>query len=217
MIRALLRLLRSMTPIPLRQFLYHVGLFFDASLQPRYPSMEGTLKYLKQWGFQPATVIDVGAYRGEWTTLFKEIFPGTQVLMVEAQCDKASCLEKVCHAFAGETWFEIALLGSQDGQTVKFVEMETGSSVFEESSSYPRQYLEKKQIALDSLLEKYPTFQQPDFIKLDVQGYELEVLKGASALLDSAEFVLMETSLILINQSCPLVADAIARVMAILG
>jgi hypothetical protein len=46
-----------------------------------------------------------------------------------------------------------------------------------------------------------------DFIKLDVQGFELEVLKGASKTLESAEVVLMEVSLIEINKGAPLINE----------
>ena len=35
---------------------------------------------------------------------------------------------------------------------------------------------------------------QPQFMKLDVQGFELEVLKGATKMLQAAEVVLLEVS-----------------------
>ena len=38
-------------------------------------------------------------------------------------------------------------------------------------------------------------FPYPDFIKLDVQGYEIEVLKGSKSALAAAEFVLVEMTL----------------------
>ena len=172
-----------------------------------YPSMESTLHDLKQRGFSPSSVIDVGAYHGEWTKMFKKIFPSTHVLMVEAQTEKTPVLDDVCGNFPNEVFREIALLGGKSGEEVEFVQMETGSSVFEESSPYARKRLKKKQTSLDTLIEGYPTFQRIDFLKLDVQGYELEVLKGASTLLQQTEFVLMETSLIPINRGCPLILE----------
>jgi len=87
--------------------------------------------------------------------------------------------------------------------------METGSSVFEELSYANRNYVEKKLITLDSLLERYPEFRNLDFLKLDVQGYEINVLQGASALLNLTEFVLLETSLISRNKGCPLFYEVI--------
>ena len=66
---------------------------------------------------------------------------------------------KFCHVCAnlgrGVT-YEISLLGADDGERKRFVEMETGSSVFEESSSYKRRYVEKTLETLDSLLDDIP-------------------------------------------------------------
>jgi hypothetical protein len=51
--------------------------------------------------------------------------------------------------------------------------------------------------------------EQPDFLKLDVQGYEIEVLKGAEYLLEErcVEAIMMEVSLLEINEGAPLFAD----------
>ena len=48
-----------------------------------------------------------------------------------------------------------------------------------------------------------------DFIKLDVQGYELEILKGMTSILNKVEFVLLEVSLIEINIGTPLLFEVI--------
>ena len=56
---------------------------------------------------------------------------------------------------------------------------------------------------------RYPAFRRVQLLKLDVQGYELEVLKGADGLLSAAEVVLLEASLIPVNKGCPLIADVI--------
>jgi FkbM family methyltransferase len=209
LIKKLLYKIRAITPISLRRLLYNIGIFFGASLYAPYTSMNDTLRYLKDWGFQPASAIDVGAYHGEWTKMFKGIFPKTKVLMIEAQSGKSHILQEVCNHFMGDVNDEIALLGAKDGEKVCFVEMESGSSVLEELSPYKRTYIETELITLDSLLERYPEFRKPDFLKLDVQGYELNVLQGALALLKQTELVLMETSLIRNNWACPLFSDVI--------
>jgi hypothetical protein len=51
---------------------------------------------------------------------------------------------------------------------------------------------------LDSIIEDLH-FSSPDFIKLDVQGYEIEVLKGANLALKFSEFVLIEMTLMPLN------------------
>lgn len=204
--------IRRLTPRPLRHFLYRLGQFFGNEFRQvqqfgdaDFPSVEGALSYLKEWGFRPGLVIDVGAFRGEWTRMVKGIFPDTSVLMVEAQRSTEQSLRDVCGYYDGVD-YSIALLGPQDGLTVSFTEMLTGSSVFEEKSDVPRERAIRQTVTLDTLLDG----KKPDLLKLDVQGYELEVLKGASDALTTAQFVLMETSLIQINRGCPLFSEVIA-------
>jgi len=66
-----------------------------------------------------------------------------------------------------------------------------------------------KTITLDTLLKKHPNFESADFLKIDVQGYELEVLKGAKRLLEKVELVLMEVSLIPVNKGCPIMSEVV--------
>ncbi|MFV0444358.1 MAG: FkbM family methyltransferase [Planctomycetaceae bacterium] len=54
-----------------------------------------------------------------------------------------------------------------------------------------------------------PEFIYPDFLKLDVQGYELEVLKGGCQALRSAECALLETSVLSFNSGAPKIAEVV--------
>jgi FkbM family methyltransferase len=129
--------------------------------------------------------------------------------MVEAQEEKLPLLQRVVSFHPGEISVHISLLGSTDGQPVEFTEMETGSSVFAESSPYARSTVKRTTKRLDSLLAdgEYPSV---DFLKLDVQGYELEILRGALTALSQSTAVLLEASFIPINRGCPLVAEIIS-------
>ena len=66
---------------------------------------------------------------------------------------------------------------------------------------------------LDSLVADH-RFGSPDLLKLDVQGYELEVLKGATAVLASQPLVLLEVSLLEYNSGAPLAHDVVAWLAA---
>lgn len=156
-------------------------------------------------GLNPKVIIDVGAFEGNWTRMAKETWPTAKIIMVEANEQKLEKLSKVQKEVEAE--LHSALLGSADGNEVQFFVMESGSSVFEEESSTPRQAIKKTTQALDTLLAHLPSV---DFIKLDTQGFELEVLRGASRLLETAQAVLMEVSLIQINRGCPLIHEVLA-------
>jgi hypothetical protein len=53
----------------------------------------------------------------------------------------------------------------------------------------------------------------PDFIKLDVQGAEIDVLRGASECLRTTKYVLTEVSLHRWNKDAPMIEDVV-RYMA---
>jgi hypothetical protein len=51
-------------------------------------------------------------------------------------------------------------------------------------------------------------------LKIDTQGYELEVLKGARSTLQNIEFLLVEMSLIPVNSGAPLIQDIMSHLDA---
>ena len=62
---------------------------------------------------------------------------------------------------------------------------------------------------LDNILDKIK-FPLPDFLKLDVQGYELEVLKGSGKALAHSEVCLLEISLLDLGDKAPLLAKIVS-------
>ena len=170
-------------PDPLRR---RVAAFFGEGIT--YPSIIMSLRCLERIGFRPDFTVDIGAYHGEWTKMCKAVFPATKILMVEAQQGKIPLLESVVTSFVGEV---------------------TLVNTLPESSPVARHSVEKVLTTVDRILT--PRSCPPvDFLKLDVQGYELEVLKGASLALAQAQFVLLEVSLLLVNKGCPPFEDVIA-------
>ncbi len=142
--------------------------------------------------------------------MFRNLFPDSRVLMVEAQEGKRPLLERAVAESRGRLELAVSLLGAEHGREVDFSEMETGSSVFAEASHFPRSVVRKPLTTLDHLLAAKPDWQSPHCLKLDTQGYELEVLKGARATLARVDVVLMEVSFVQINAGCPLCADVVA-------
>lgn len=198
--------IRSYTPNSVRHFLFRLGMFFGP---PVFPDLRNSLRALKSRGFAPRQAIDIGAYHGTWTQTVYQIFPDCRFLMVEAQENKRSTLEKTVQKNPAQFELEIALLGPTDGKDITFFEMETGSSVLEENSYFPRQARVYQSKSLDSVAKSH-LIKQCDILKLDVQGYELEILKGSIELLKKTNIVIVESSLVPINKNCPLVAEVIA-------
>ena len=182
--------------------------------QAGVPDMADSLAALRSRGFQPARAVDVGACVGRWTYLFAGVFPAARILMVEPQARHIPALAEVAANLAPNVGYAQALLGAAAAAGVPFVVLDdglggTGSSVFPENSNVPRHTLEMPMQTLASLVAA-TGFGQPDFLKLDVQGYELEVLKGAGDLLRGVQFILLEVSTWPYNLGAPLLHDVTA-------
>src|SRR5262245_21679595 len=121
MFKSVARGVRGVLPRAVREQLGRAGRFFAppapfADVQDAtFPSVDGALRSLKARGFRPQFAIDIGAYHGEFTTQFKDLFPDAQLLMVEAQEQKRATLQTVCDRFGGSVQCRIALLGPTSG------------------------------------------------------------------------------------------------------
>ena len=171
------------------------------------PSLEWSLTNLKRNGFNPSIISDIGAYEGKWTEEVLEIFPLARYYLFEAQKSKERILKKQSSQHHN-VFYSIGLLGAEDGKEIAFNEYETASSVLSEHFSTEASVTKKKLQTFDSVLRenKWP---YPDFIKIDTQGYELEILKGATGALINAEVVLLEVSFIDVYKNMPLVKEVI--------
>nr|WP_283937765.1 FkbM family methyltransferase [Sphingomonas hankyongi] len=155
-------------------------------------------------GFDPRGILDVGAFEGNWTKLARSIWPRARITMIEGNDQKLELLKKV--GLSAEAHLELVLLGADDDQEVQFSVMESGSSVYAEHSPVERKSVVKKTKRLDSVIDGGEPI---DLIKIDVQGYELEVLRGGPAILERTEAVLIEISLIEINEGAPLLHEVV--------
>lgn len=171
-------------------------------------TMEWALCNLKAGGFSPRVAIDVGAYQGEWTRLFTSIFPGTTVLMIEPQQEQEKLLQAVLHK-SPLCQYRLALLGRTPGQRVDFDLNASSSKVRANGVSSQGPYRQMETQTLD-IITAGTQFESPQVIKLDVQGYELEVLLGGSRALSFAEVVVMEVSAIGLIPQAPSFYDVVA-------
>jgi hypothetical protein len=61
-------------------------------------------------------------------------------------------------------------------------------------------------VTLDSIVDQH-SIKAPDLLKLDVQGFEMEVLKGAVKCLQGTRYILTETSFAPLYKDEPLFLD----------
>jgi FkbM family methyltransferase len=152
--------------------------------------MFGKLEMLKQKGYYPDTILDIGAYHGKWTESMCKIYDKSQYYLFEA-IDYPE-LKKFKNTFN--------VLLSDKIEDVNWYEMKnTGDSMFREKTGYFKNCDIKKRrtVDLNTVIEEYSILQnsQSILIKIDCQGAEIPILKGATSIYAKTDFIILEMPL----------------------
>jgi len=172
------------------------------------PNQTSSLSLLQKQGFTPKTVFDVGAYKGDFAELAKSIWPETEVHCFEPLKEKAIDIGNRFKT-VGKVHVHNVLLGEEDDKTVVFNKAETASSVLVEHETNDFEKEEKTMVSLDTLINE-SNLPHPDFLKLDTQGYEYQILSGAETSLQNIEVILAELNHIDIHQNVILAEEVIS-------
>jgi hypothetical protein len=99
-------------------------------------------------------------------------------------------------------------LEAEEKDRVIFFASGADSSILPDATSFDKRPIILPMQTLDGFMEDCPS-EVPILLKLDVQGFELEVLRGGRNTLRCSDFVIMETSLLPYNSGGPLLTEVI--------
>jgi FkbM family methyltransferase len=172
------------------------------------------LNDLRFKGYAPRTLLDIGAHIGTFTRSFLEAFPDCAPTLVEPN--------PFCQEALAELPFErhAVAASSEGGQATLFLTKEwlqsTGSSLYRENTAFFRDEVvvehQVEKVRLDELFRG----RRFDFVKIDTQGAELDVLMGGEMVLRQADYILVEVSLVEFNAGAP-PAEAVFAQLARMG
>ena len=178
--------------------------------------MDGLLRHVQSVGFVPATVIDVGAAYGAFTRECRSVFPAARYILVEPLVEYESALKKLTDAVPA-AHYVTAVASAHVGEATLNVHADlVGSSLLSEVekntqvNGVPRTV---RAITLDGLIEEAGAT-GPFLLKVDVQGAELEVLRGAERMFADTELILLEVSLFRFFEEGPDFSDVVAYMKA---
>ena len=157
-------------------------------------SMSGSLLLAKNLGFEPKTVIDVGAALGTFNLY--ETFPDARHLLIEPIVENEPYLAKICRHLKSAEYIIAAATKESGVCTLNVSPGMVHSSLSENrvtDSSNP--YLRNiPAITLDGICRDR-NLSGPYLIKVDVDGQEVDVLAGATEILQQTEYVIVEVTL----------------------
>jgi len=160
------------------------------------------LYLLKSLGFTPKRIFDIGAHKGGWTRIVREYFPESNYTLFEPQ---ERLIQHVQDLIANEKVELInkgvgnkdeirkfTLVGREDSCNFLFTESQAEENSFEQ--------INIEVITLDSFI-KSQNGSVPELLKIDAEGLDLEVLKGARTLLGITEVIMIEVGVL--NRNIP--------------
>jgi beta-1,4-mannosyl-glycoprotein beta-1,4-N-acetylglucosaminyltransferase len=157
--------------------------------------------------FSPNIIYDIGSNVLHWTKEARIIWPNAKIIAFDA-IKTAEFLYKEYNL-----QYFIGVLSDSDNKTVNFyenMEMPGGNSYYKEighsnaENMFPEtKYTKSKTITLSSAVKKngYPF---PDLIKIDVQGSELDIIKGSLDVINRAKYLIVELQHEQYNRGAPL-------------
>ncbi|MEE4195469.1 MAG: FkbM family methyltransferase, partial [Anaerolineae bacterium] len=163
------------------------------------------------------TVVDVGANRGQFAVAARWHLPAAEIISFEPLEEAAAVFKKifqqdnrvVLHPFAIGNKFEtteIHVSNADDSSSLLPIS-ELQEAIFPGTAEKETRTIEVK--PLDEVIAP-GDLQQPALLKLDVQGFEIEVLQGSGELLQLFSFVYVECSFVELYQGQSLAHDVIA-------
>jgi FkbM family methyltransferase len=169
---------------------------------------------LKPYRFK--TILDVGANRGQFTLLAAGLFPEGAIIAFEPLIGPYEKLIAVTASLPKVSAINAAIGASRASRSMNVSKRPDSSSLLpigaEQERVFPStgfHHHEDVQVAPLSDFVRPSDIERPSLLKIDVQGYELEVLKGALDCLEQIDVIYVEASFIELYAGQALASDII--------
>jgi len=177
------------------------------------PGESMRLEDLKREGFNPKTILDIGAHKGQFYGWAKEAWPDAFIWMIEANECHESTLKGL--TLNNNDQYTIATIGDIERE-VKFYTRKDkphteGASYYKEAAYWdiPQLVMEipKTLQTLDTIFTEDSQF---DLIKMDTQGSELDIIKGGEQLCRKSDYIILEVAITEYNEKAPLEDEVVS-------
>ena len=163
--------------------------------------------------FTPNIIYDIGANALHWTREARKVWNNSSIYAFDV-INEAEELYK-----SQNINYHIGVLSDEDNKIVKFYENKehpAGNSYYKEighpnsNNIYPdNSFTEKNSMTLSSIV-KTKQFPNPELIKIDVQGAELDIIRGSLDVINKAKYLIVELQHTQYNRGAPLCDETIS-------
>jgi FkbM family methyltransferase len=169
---------------------------------------------LKERGFKPKHILDIGANHGYWTRDALKYFPDAHYTLVEPQDELKTHVQDLLSNNAKIRWIG-AGAGAEPG-TMTFTHSyrdDSSSFVFTADDAKAARY-RQIDLPVTTLNEIVRTSDAPfpDMVKIDAEGLDIQVFTGASDLVGKTDIFLLEATI-----CAPNFENTLANVIQIMG
>jgi FkbM family methyltransferase len=149
-------------------------------------------------------VLDVGAYEGYYTQRALSFYPNAKVISFEPSVENIAGFKRNLHNCLGDNsrvaLHEVAVSDTSGLADFNLTSFGPAHSLEKQAKEHQRQNpnvyeVGTSQVRTISLDESIPEDAVVDILKIDVEGHELNVLRGAMSLLERSRFLIVEISL----------------------
>ena len=168
--------------------------------------MRWMFERLVSQGVEINSVLDVGAAHGHFSGYLTRFYPNAEIVAVE-------CNPRDSYFLARHHDWEVhyKCLGIEPCQKTFYVDKNSviggGSSFYKENTEYFSDAIEET-MDITTLDHEFPD-RAFDFIKIDTQGSELDIMKGGKNVIARANWLLLELSFQPYNKDAPLIDEVL--------
>ena len=172
------------------------------------PSWNHFYKLGKLYKFQPKTVFDIGVAYG--TPSLYAAYPNAFYYLIDPVKESVPFMEEWRKKIDAKI-LNIAL-GSKEGTNYLEIEVRqniAGTTLLKQNGDADTPVVETYSVPIKRFDEVIKDFETPALCKIDVQGFELEVLKGMTKVIDKIDVFIIECHLIDTLVNTPIFIDVL--------
>jgi len=174
------------------------------------------LRAFNSLNIEVKTYLDIGSNKGQFSILVNGLYPGTTIYAFEPLKKCIKTYANIFSSYDNVSFFQTAI-GEEEKEEIIHVSIRDDSSsllpigknqtnIFPGTEEYNTENVQVKRL---NHFIKPEDLLSPVFVKIDVQGYELEVLKGCDDLIEYFDHIYVECSFIKLYEGQALADEVI--------